>query len=491
MSFTILTPELTPSLPIIFSFLPLTRTFNIIKHSKQLQSILNYSLNTYRAYNEINKNLPQMILNYNLKTFEKFEKTIHRSLPGISAKTISNLIYNILLERFNLYGNTIIPEHTLSLHTYGVQHLTLDHANKLMYSCASDGVFIWNVDTMECVKQLQNDNVCTYIRTVYPLIQDSNYLLTLSYDMRVMLWDTQSNTSKELIDNTEVVCSLIQLINDNNKLILGCEDSTIKIYNFVSMEIEDVLQDNTGAVRCLCELNDMKIASGGLFADISIWNIYNKHLERKLSGHNGTIQVLIQLTTGELVSGSGDTFIKIWNLKVYEEKRTLKGHKSGIRGLIQKSTLTNYLISVSEDNVIKVWDLFQNDKQSLILTFVHCHQDVLFSFTSLPNGRVATCSQDKTIKIWNIHDILLKDPTFSYPVQHIKEVDIKDDNEDKDDNNNTNTDSNSSTNVMDLLKRDSFGSNGNIFTKRKFSTCNKRNYEYVAFVIYDQIGNKD
>ena len=44
---------------------------------------------------------------------------------------------------------------------------------------------------------------------------------------------------------------------------------------------------------------------------------------------------------------------------------------------------------------------------------------------------------------------------------------------------------------MDLLKRDSFGSNGNIFTKRRFSICNKRNYEYVAFVIYDQIGNKD
>lgn len=482
MSFSILTPKLTPSLPIIFSYLPLSRTFNLIKHSKQLQSILNLSIDSYLAYEEIDKIYSQMVTDVNIRIFEKFEKTVHRSLPFISASTISNLIYNLTLERCNLYGHTIMPERTLSSHTCGVQHLVLDNSNTLMYSCASDGVFVWNVETMECVKQLKDENVCTFIRAVYPLIQNSNYLITLSYDMQVMLWDTQSNTSKELINNNEIVCSLIQLRSDNDKLILGCEDSTIKIYNFLSMEIEDVLQDCTGAVRCLCELNDMKIASGGLFADISIWNIHTKNIEMKLSGHNGTIQVLIQLNTGELVSGSGDTLIKIWSLSSFEEKRTLKGHKNGIRGLIQKSNLKNYLISVSEDNVIKVWDLLQNGKHSLILTFVHCHQDILFSFASLPNGRVATCSQDTTIKIWNVHEILLKERTFTYPMKHIKEIETHD-------NNTSNSNSSSDIKVRRSLRKDSFD-NGNIFTEKRISIRNKRDYEYNAFVLYNQLGHE-
>ena len=482
MSFSILTPELTPTLPTIFSYLPLARTFNIIKHSKQLQSVLSHSLDSYRAYHEMTKIYPHIVTDFNLKTFEKFEKAVHRALPEIPVTILSNLIYNLILERFNIFGKTIVPERTLSLHTCGVQQLTFDHSNKAMYSCASDGVFVWNVDTMECEKQLINDDVCAYIRAVYPLMQHSNYLITLSYDMKVMLWDIRSNKSKELINGAELVCSLIQLRGDNDKLILGCENSTIKLFSFVSMEIEDVLQDNTGAVRCLCELNDMKVASGGLFADISIWNVCTKNIEMKLSGHNGTIQVLIQLTTGELVSGSGDTLIKIWNLSPFGEKRTLRGHKNGIRGLTQKNNLMNYLISLGEDNVIKVWDLLQHGKQSLILTFVHCHQDILLSLASLPKGRIATCSQDMTIKVWNVQEILSNDCTFTFPMKHINEVETKD--------NMTNTTNNSNNNdkAFHPLKQDSFDS-GSVFQEKRFSIRNKRSYEYVPVVLYNQVGS--
>ena len=124
-----------------------------------------------------------------------------------------------------------------------------------------------------------------------------------------------------LFNEKELICSILQL--KNRKLVLGCEDSSIKIYNFYTKKIEIKLEGTIGAVRCMCELSDGRLATGGLFAVISIWNLSKRVVETVLKGHNGTIQVLLQLTNGDLVSGSGDWTIKIWTMK--EEKKTLIG----------------------------------------------------------------------------------------------------------------------------------------------------------------------
>ena len=91
----------------------------------------------------------------------------------------------------------------------------------------------------------------------------------------------------------------------------------------------------------MCELDDNRLVTGGLFAEISIWNLSKKVLEAVLLGHNGTIQVLTQFSNGNLVSGSGDYTIRIWNMKNNSEKQTLIGHKDVIRGIIERKKYKN------------------------------------------------------------------------------------------------------------------------------------------------------
>lgn len=73
--------------------------------------------------------------------------------------------------------------------------------------------------------------------------------------MKIVLWNLKQNTSKLLFNEKELICSLLQL--KNRKLVLGCEDSSIKIYNFYTKEIEYKLEGTSGAVRCLCELTEL------------------------------------------------------------------------------------------------------------------------------------------------------------------------------------------------------------------------------------------
>ena len=54
-------------------------------------------------------------------------------------------------------------------------------------------------------------------------------------------------------------------------------------------------------------------------------------------------------------------------------------------------------MSGSEDNDIKIWDI----KQKRAIKTLRGHLGEVFSLAVLPNGNLASCSLDKTIKIWN------------------------------------------------------------------------------------------
>ena len=74
---------------------------------------------------------------------------------------------------------------------------------------------------------------------------------------------------------------------------------------------------------------------------------------------------------------------------------TMKGHKFGVNSLIQLNDGT--IASCSEDNTIKIWDLKTNQDIKTLIG----HSSTIFSLIKLFDGTIASSSQDKTIKIWD------------------------------------------------------------------------------------------
>lgn len=446
----------------LFSFLPLSKTFQIIRYSKNIQNMLDISLNHYKIYNFIIDLVPSLKINFNLKYFEKCEQLIRKNFPDVQPEAITNLFFRILVDQFYLICTSIKPDLILSDDNgSGVQWITYGEEKRNLISCSKETIKIWDLNNYECIKVIRHEQHSKFLKAIYSL-KNNNYLVSISYDMKVVLWSLQEKTSEILFDEKELVCSLLQL--KNRKLVLGCEDSAIKIYNFYSKSMEDKLEGSSGAIRCMCELDDGKLATGGLFAEINIWNLSNKSIEAILSGHNGTIQVLIQLSTGELVSGSGDWTIKIWDMEENEEKKTLYGHKDVLRGLIEKKGISNQLISVSEDNVIKLWNI---ETGSIIFSLIHCHQDILFSCLCLPDGRVVSCSQDSKIKFWNIDSIFEDFKKNEYLIKFAKKK--------ENDNSTYNSTSNNHINIKSILQP------GN-----KMLEHFKREYEYLPFAVINE-----
>jgi WD40 repeat protein len=224
-------------------------------------------------------------------------------------------------------------------------------------------------------------------------------------------------------------------------LASGSHDNTIKLWDAdvaseAKFSINDsvdtslaTLRGHTSHVWCLCMLPDGRLASGSQDNTIKLWdagiclgtkpsNAASACLAT-LSGHSDYVRSLCMLPDGRLASGSGDATIKIWNVGIADGKRyvggmlgncmaTLSGHTACVVSLCMLPD--GRLASGSGDATIKIWNVGTGpaDKASqaacvspCVVTFAG-HSDRVVSLCMLPDGRLASSSDDKTIKLWNV-----------------------------------------------------------------------------------------
>lgn len=249
-----------------------------------------------------------------------------------------------------------------------------------------------------------------------------------------------------------MVAAIVQAPNEN--LITG-SDYSIKVWE----EKEDggykqisSITKNTGDISKLLILNDKKLISSFFDSNVlRVWAPENKSytLSNTLTAHKGPVCSIIQLQDDRLVTGSKDKTIIIWNYtkeKSFEPAKVTTEERGPILCLIN---LTQGGFVSSAENIIKVWretsnaSLFESgqgttagkDKQKVrclcqlksgqilsggdgnyILRFkiagnelkyiksTNAHKADINSIIQLSDGRVASASKDRNIKIWKIKD---------------------------------------------------------------------------------------
>jgi WD40 repeat protein/NAD-dependent dihydropyrimidine dehydrogenase PreA subunit len=152
---------------------------------------------------------------------------------------------------------------------------------------------------------------------------------------------------------------------------------------------------------------------------IRIWNLKNYELMKTLKGHDARITT-ITLTPNEkyIISGSDDKTIKIWKFSPSEMNdlidttsdanddliHTIRGHDKKINSVIITPDGNN-ILSASDDNTIKTWDLYS---RNLIETF-ETHEEGVTSIAISLDGKFMLSSggqikKNKTIKVWSMDD---------------------------------------------------------------------------------------
>lgn len=205
---------------------------------------------------------------------------------------------------------------------------------------------------------------------------------------------------------------MLSLITKNNSLILKQEGMIVGFND----EIIDIKNSKTQAETG----NDEQLESVGASADyfvlvtnsnnVKVINKKTNKMEHLITGHTNTV-LCADFWYPYIATAGKDNVLKLW--RINNEKRTVEhlanynGHSGDIVSLVALPT-SKIIATASEDYTIKLWAMcleveHKVEIKSSIRTAI-AHQKSINSIrASACETYLATCSQDRTIKVFNMN----------------------------------------------------------------------------------------
>ena len=209
------------------------------------------------------------------------------------------------------------------------------------------------------------------------------------------------------------IIDIIEL--EDKRLLLSGSDNIIRIFS-IPQSNEDILKNNqydpnkiieikegVNYEKCLCKINNNTIASGSVDHRIKIWDIQKQSIKKFLVGHTSYVNTLLLTKKEEqLLSGGGDGLIIVWDIKENDKlyqygHKILRGHQSVVQSMIKINE--NKIISCSNDKSIRVWDLID-------LNCVYCmnnsHTSVIYGLAVTNDYKLISVGNDSKINFYDV-----------------------------------------------------------------------------------------
>lgn len=192
--------------------------------------------------------------------------------------------------------------------------------------------------------------------------------------------------------------SVMCLQFEDNILMTGSYDATIKIWDMETGEELRTLRGHSAGIRCL-QFDDTKLITGSLDRSIRVWNWRTGECISKYHGHSGAV-IALHFDSTLLASASVDHTVKIWNFK--DKSTFVLPHPEGVNG-VKIDTASRTVLTACDDGAARLWDL---DIKTCIRVF-HNHIGAVQQVIPLPreielenhlpdceNDHVSTSSQN-------------------------------------------------------------------------------------------------
>ncbi|XP_029439449.1 F-box/WD repeat-containing protein 11 isoform X1 [Rhinatrema bivittatum] len=232
---------------------------------------------------------------------------------------------------------------------------------------------------------------------VYCLQYDDEKIISGLRDNSIKIWDkTGLECLKILTGHTG---SVLCLQYDERVIVTGSSDSTVRVWDVNTGEVLNTLIHHNEAVLHLRFCNGLMVTCSK-DRSIAVWDMASPTditLRRVLVGHRAAVNV-VDFDDKYIVSASGDRTIKVWSTSTCEFVRTLNGHKRGIACLQYRDRL---VVSGSSDNTIRLWDI----ECGACLRVLEGHEE-LVRCIRFDNKRIVSGAYDGKIKVWDLQAAL-------------------------------------------------------------------------------------
>lgn len=143
------------------------------------------------------------------------------------------------------------------------------------------------------------------------------------------------------------------------------------------------------------------LAAGGTDNTIRVWDLARGQLRFTFSDHSDWVLGLAFSPDGRyLASASRDKTAKAFDLQRGGGLGTFQGHTEAVYA-VQFTADGKLVCSAGEDRLIRVWNVADQPKQQ---RQIGGHSATIFRLERLPDGTMASCSADRSVRLFNPAD---------------------------------------------------------------------------------------
>ncbi|NER14375.1 hypothetical protein GWK08_13055 [Leptobacterium flavescens] len=228
-------------------------------------------------------------------------------------------------------------------------------------------------------------------------------IISAGRDKCIRVWDVNSGYLKQKIQQHENSILCIDKI-DENHIISGARDGTIKIWKRVNnkFELDKTITTEAHTVLDLLKIDEKTFVCTTSNFDIQLYSTKGE-LIYKLVGHKDWVWKVIRIDENTLISCSQDGSLKMWDLMAYKEIATLNENKSPLTSVLN---IDDKIYAGDQYGVLNIWQFDKKGKWSYIQSY-KVHDDVIRDLLCIENSKLITASEDNKIRVWSLHNMEL------------------------------------------------------------------------------------
>ncbi|XP_064924307.1 F-box/WD repeat-containing protein 1A isoform X7 [Columba livia] len=184
----------------------------------------------------------------------------------------------------------------------------------------------------------------SFYRALYPkIIQD---IETIESN-----WRCGRHSLQRIHCRSETSKGVYCLQYDDQKIVSGLRDNTIKIWDKNTLECKRILTGHTGSVLCL-QYDERVIITGSSDSTVRVWDVNAGEMLNTLIHHCEAV-LHLRFNNGMMVTCSKDRSIAVWDMASPTDitlRRVLVGHRAAVNVVDFDD---KYIVSASGDRTIK------------------------------------------------------------------------------------------------------------------------------------------